>query len=636
MEKSLELATNIYSWLTKDGNFSSIKDLSENQILNIANEINSLFLETNFIDAKPELALPRLVVVGTQSSGKSSVLNAIMGMDVLPTGKDMVTRTPLDLRLHKVNGENGWVEFGDYGSEGWALTDKVSITVPDPETSEINKIRDIIKKKTVQIAGHGKNISHTPIIVQIYSPYVPNLSLTDLPGLTMVACVDKGQPEDIKDRIENLVTSYIKQPRTIILSVMAARSDLETDLGLALIKRYDQGGKRTIGVLTKPDLMNYENHVGDYLTNSISKNLMLTYGYYVVKNRSNAEMKEFGIREGFKKEIEYFQAHHEYTKSTYENKIGMGNLTSSLNKILVESISELIPTVMTEIVALETIVLKKLEVMGQKLPDSTEGKISVLNKYVSNFYYAFLDSVESRGTDLNTGKEIKDSLIFYRDELKTIKPFENKSVYNKGYFQEVISSFEGNHMSFQIPPIQVLEACMVDLKHRPIIRMRGPSLQCIDNICELLINLLRNLSKQDQFSRYPPLSQHIIATVVDDIISECKIDCKNRVKDLFDDEESYIWTDQDKFKKMLSGQNDLDDMLDGYYEAVKEVVSHSVPKIVMSSLVRKMESVLLSYLIQTMVKEDKIILLREDDEIEKQREYYTGLKVRINNIKKTF
>src|SRR5438309_4277084 len=197
------------------------------------------------------------------------------------------------------------------------------------------------------------NINSKPIIFDIYSSHVPNLSLVDLPGLTMVACIDKGQPADIKERIENLVISYIKQPKTIILAIIQSKSDLETDLGLALIKKYDVEGQRIIGVLTKPDLMNNETHIGEYLSNNISKNLMLTYGYYVVKNRNGQEMKDSHIIKGFELEKGYFDNHTEYKKLIYKDRVGTANLTNSLSKILISSITEMLPFVMTEIISLE-------------------------------------------------------------------------------------------------------------------------------------------------------------------------------------------------------------------------------------------------------------------------------------------
>src|SRR5439155_24703016 len=153
-----------------------IRQLSDNQILNIANEINGLFSETNLIESKPELALPKIVVIGTQSSGKSSVLNSIMGLDILPTGKNIVTRTPLDIRLHQLKGiySEGWIEFGDYSQDGWILEKKINIKLPIPLENEIDQVRDFITTKTIEIAVNDMNISNKAIIINIYSPYVPN------------------------------------------------------------------------------------------------------------------------------------------------------------------------------------------------------------------------------------------------------------------------------------------------------------------------------------------------------------------------------------------------------------------------------------------------------------------------------
>src|SRR6476661_7710765 len=98
---TINLPSSIYSWFTTEKSLSTIKQLSDNQILNLADEVNNLFSETNLIERKTQLVLPQLVVVGTQSSGKSSVLNGIMSMDILPTGKNMVTRSPINIHLHK-------------------------------------------------------------------------------------------------------------------------------------------------------------------------------------------------------------------------------------------------------------------------------------------------------------------------------------------------------------------------------------------------------------------------------------------------------------------------------------------------------------------------------------------------------
>lgn len=640
----MNLTSSIYNWFTSDKLTTTIKQLSENQILNIANEINGLFSETNLIEYKPELTLPRLVVVGTQSSGKSSVLNGIISMPILPMGKNMTTRTPLEIRLHHIKSliQEGYVEFGDYTQEGWITEKKINIKLPVPLDCEINEIRDFISQKTNEIAGTGMNINQKPIIINIFSSTVPNLSLVDLPGLTVVACTDKGQPADIKERIEDLVKSYISNKKTIILTVMQARNDLETDIGLGLIKKISN--QKIIGVITKPDLMNPETHVGEYLTNNISKDLMVTYGYYVVKNRSSQELKDSNILKGLELEKEYFTNHNEYRKPIYKDRTGTYNLTNNLSKILVASITELLPSVMTEIIALENKLNQKLDGLGQEIPITKEGKMAFMNKYISSFYYHFTDSIESRGTDMNTGKLIKDTFVNYRNYLLEIKPFNDKKIYNDEYFKNIISSFEGNHMSFHIPPIQILEACMTDIRYKPIMTLKESSLGCVDNICDLLIKLIKEISLLEEFALYPQLSSYLLTILIDEIISKAKNKTKDLVNELLRNENDYIWTENKEFIHVLSQitKNDKHDVnaitnfLETYFFSIKQIITHSVPKIIMSNTVREIEKSMLSFLLQTTVTEDKIHLLKQDEEIEKTRNYYIDLRNRVHVIKKNF
>ena len=233
------------------GSSHKLTNLTDTKILEIGKSINSISSDIKLNDS---LLIPSLVVVGSQSSGKSSVLNGILSMDILPTGKSMVTRTPLNLDLIQTETDM-FAEFGKYQNSNWIKTKKIKLTNPLPTSLEIEHIHKEIESQTIQKAGSEMNISEEEINLKIYSPFVPNLNLIDLPGLTMVACTDKGQPKDIKIKIRNLIEKYIKQPKNIMLCVMPAREDLEADVALDLCKDFDKEGLRTIGVLTKIDLM---------------------------------------------------------------------------------------------------------------------------------------------------------------------------------------------------------------------------------------------------------------------------------------------------------------------------------------------------------------------------------------------
>ena len=213
MNKTIaKTATSIYSNLSQLWNNQSNKQcISNHKLLEIGNVLQSLSNNSNLKLPKESLQFPRLVVVGTQSSGKSSLLNRILSMDILPTGKRMVTRTPLHLYLVQTqNKKEGKIEFGDYSDSGeWTIIKQFVFKLPYPNQLMIDQIHKLIESQTIQKAGPEKNISSSPIMVKVYSPNIPNLNLIDLPGITMVACTDKGQPDNIKEQIIVIIKLYM-------------------------------------------------------------------------------------------------------------------------------------------------------------------------------------------------------------------------------------------------------------------------------------------------------------------------------------------------------------------------------------------------------------------------------------------
>ncbi|KAK0293026.1 mitochondrial dynamin GTPase Msp1 [Friedmanniomyces endolithicus] len=197
-------------------------------------EIRSL-LQT--IGQSETLTLPSIVVVGSQSSGKSSVLEAIVGHEFLPKGSNMVTRRPIELTL--VNTPKAQAEYGEFPALG---------------LGKITDFSQIQKTLTdLNLAVPEKDcVSDDPIQLRIYSPNVPDLSLIDLPGYIQVEAFD--QPTELKMKIQELCDKYI-QPPNVILAISAADVDLANSTALRASRRVDPRGERTIGVVTKMDLV---------------------------------------------------------------------------------------------------------------------------------------------------------------------------------------------------------------------------------------------------------------------------------------------------------------------------------------------------------------------------------------------
>lgn len=294
------------------------------QLIPIINKLQEVFEAVEPEAAEmgiSSLDLPRIVVVGSQSAGKSSVLECLVQRDFLPRGKDIVTRRPLILQLvhtsSKTIGEtNEVLEWGEFGH--W----------PGKRFRDFLAIRREIEAETERVAGHNKAISKVPIQLRICSPRVVNLTLVDLPGITKIPVGE--QPPDIEMQTRHLILEHISRPNSVILAVTPANSDLVNSDALKLAKEVDPSGVRTIGVLTKLDLMDSGTHAADILLNRASFRLKL--GFIGVVNRSQHDINiNKPIAEALKQEQEFFRNHPQYRSIAH--RCGTQFLAKELNKV---------------------------------------------------------------------------------------------------------------------------------------------------------------------------------------------------------------------------------------------------------------------------------------------------------------
>jgi dynamin 1-like protein len=230
-------------------------------LIPIINKLQDVF-HTIGTDA---ISLPQIVVVGTQSTGKSSVLESIVGKDFLPRGTGIVTRRPLILQLQYeakddkvINESINQSIVGSLRSMPSALFRQISPTSPTSGTQEpeewakflhtknkiytdFDEVRQEIEKETERMSGSNKGICPEPINLKIYSNKVVNLTLVDLPGMTKVPIGD--QPKDIEVQIRDLILQYISNPNSIILAVTPANTDFTTSESVKLAKEVDPDGQ---------------------------------------------------------------------------------------------------------------------------------------------------------------------------------------------------------------------------------------------------------------------------------------------------------------------------------------------------------------------------------------------------------
>ncbi|KAF8021150.1 hypothetical protein BT93_G1547 [Corymbia citriodora subsp. variegata] len=274
-------------------------------------------------------AFPEVAVVGGQSSGKSSVLESMVGLDILPRGRGMVTRRPLVVQLRKTDaGQAHHAEF---------------LHAPERKFTNWAAVRKEIQDETDRMTGESKQISNVPIHLTIYSPNVVNLTLIDLPGLAKVAV--EGQPDTIVEDIENMVCSYVEKPNCIILAILPADQDIATSDAIKLAREVDPSGDRTFGVLTKLDLMDKGTNALEVLE---GRSYRLQHPWVGIVNRSQADInRNVDMIAARRKEREYFETSPEY--GHLASKMGSEYLAKLLSQHLETVIRQQIPSIIISI-----------------------------------------------------------------------------------------------------------------------------------------------------------------------------------------------------------------------------------------------------------------------------------------------
>ncbi|XP_029630841.1 interferon-induced GTP-binding protein Mx1 [Salmo trutta] len=338
------------------------------------------------LGVEKDLALPAIAVIGDQSSGKSSVLEALSGV-ALPRGSGIVTRCPLELKMkRKKEGEewHGKISYQDHEEE-----------IEDPSDVE-KKIREAQD----EMAGVGVGISDDLISLEIGSPDVPDLTLIDLPGIARVAV--KGQPENIGEQIKRLIRKFIMKQETINLVVVPCNVDIATTEALKMAQEVDPEGERTLGILTKPDLVDKgtEETVVDIVHNEV---IHLTKGYMIVKCRGQKEiMERVSLTEATEREKAFFKEHAHLSTLYDEGHATIPKLAEKLTIELVHHIEKSLPRLEEQIEAKLAETHAELERYGTGPPEDSAERLYFLIDKVTAFTQ---DAI-----NLSTGEELKSGV----------------------------------------------------------------------------------------------------------------------------------------------------------------------------------------------------------------------------------
>jgi len=477
------------------------------EVVSVINKLQDVF--TAIGSSASAIDLPQICVLGSQSSGKSSVLENIVGRDFLPRGTGIVTRRPLILQLINrpapskptVNGtpassskdtsinENEWGEF---------------LHLPGEKFYDFNKIRGEIVKDTEAKTGKNAGISPQPINLRIYSPNVVTLTLVDLPGLTKVPVGD--QPKDIEKQIRDMLLKYISRPSCVILAVTAANTDLANSDGLKMAREVDPEGTRTIGVLTKVDLMDVGTDVVDILAGRI---IPLRLGYVPVVNRGQRDIENSKpIAAALEHERQFFENHPAYkSKAMY---CGTPFLARRLNQILMHHIRATLPDIKARITQQQQKFNAELQTLGGPMGDSSS---NVVLSVITEFTAEFRSVIDGNTNDLSLNElsgGARISFVFhelFNNGVKSIDPFDQVK---DGDIRTILYNSSGS-----TPALFVGTAAFEVIVKQQIKRLEDPSLRCCQLVYDELIKILGQLlAKLQTFKRYPALRERFNSVVV--------------------------------------------------------------------------------------------------------------------------
>ncbi|KAG8436674.1 hypothetical protein GDO86_007677 [Hymenochirus boettgeri] len=489
-------------------------------IVNRLHDAFSAFGQSCHID------LPQIAVVGGQSAGKSSVLENLVGRDFLPRGSGIITRRPLVLQL--ITSKTEYAEF---------LHCKAS------KFTDFTEVRQEIEAETDRASGANKGISPIPISLRIYSPHVLNLTLIDLPGITKVPVGD--QPVDIESQIRDMILQFISRENCLILAVTPANTDLTNSDALKMAKDVDPQGLRTIGVITKLDLMDEGTDAREILENKL---LPLRRGYVGIVNRSQKDIDgKKDIDAALLAEKMFFLSHPAYRH--FADRMGTPHLHRMLNQQLTNHIRETLPDLRVKLQDHLFSLQHEVDVYKNCNPDDPSRKTKALLHLIQHFAVDFEKRIAGSGNQVDTMElsgGAKINRIFHeRFPFELVKMvFDEKELRRE--ISYAIKNIHGVRTGLFTPDL-AFEAIV----KKQIIKLKGPALKCVDLVMQELINTIKKCTAK--LLDYPRLCEET-EKIVTFRIQECEGKTKEQVLLMIDIQLSYINTNHEDFIGFANAQ----------------------------------------------------------------------------------
>ena len=369
--------------------------------------------------------LPQLIVCGDQSSGKSSVLEAVSGLS-FPSKENLCTRFATELILRRASASS--VKVSIYPDAERPEKEQIRLRKFEAPTLELNRFAEIVKDagKFMGVGEDDRPFSKDVLRVEVSGPAQPHLTLVDLPGLYHAP--DENQDIDGIAFVESLVRSYMKNPRSVTLAVISAKNEIALQKVTALTREVDSQGTRTLGIITKPDTL----PDGSELQRSFhqlaqNRKVEFRLGWHILKNRT---FEEQGCSLEGRHESEAAFLSQGIWESLPRSQVGIKTLVPRLSTVLKDHVLSQLPDFVADTqasfkdtnLALQKMGDSRLNISEQRqyLLRGSEKFSTLINNALNGIYLDpfFGDSLDDTGYQKRLRAVVQNQLSDFADVMR--------------------------------------------------------------------------------------------------------------------------------------------------------------------------------------------------------------------------
>lgn len=395
------------------------------------------------------VSLPQIIVCGDQSSGKSSVLEAISGVS-FPTKSNLCTRFPTELVLRKTACIGVSVSIVPHKSHN--EPEQPSLGNFHEKLEDFDGLPGLIEsaKRAMGISAHSRAFSKDLLRIEISGPDRPHLTIVDLPGL--IHSETKTQSTSDVELVKDVVQTYMKEPRSIILAVVSAKNDYANQIVLKLARTADAKGNRTLGVITKPDtLIPGSESEASYVSLAKNEDVNFRLGWHILKNLDSERGEWSLVDRNLKEEAFFLQG---IWTNLPRSLLGVVELRDRLSKVLLQQIASELPSLIDEIIIKSDACRSRLDNLGE--PRAT---LDEQRRYLLHISQSFQTLIKASvdGTYNDPFFDDAESETGYQKRIRAVMQNLNlefaKHIATRGHHREITDSKDTRRIPRGVIPI---------------------------------------------------------------------------------------------------------------------------------------------------------------------------------------